>query len=93
MAFAETFAPFFADFGDDGTLAGQAVRGIYEVPVARDGIGDVLALAAQPQFTLATASVPANPFGAALVIPQGSFTVREHLPDGTGLSVLLLDKA
>ena len=93
MSFPEDFTPFFADFGDDGTLAGQPVRGIFEAPVQRQGLGDALALAADPTFTLPTASVPANPFGAALTVPQGSFKVREHLPDGTGVSVLLLDKA
>jgi hypothetical protein len=89
MSLVENLSPFFADFGDAGTLAGAPVRGIFDAAV-RDQLG---VLAADPSFQLPTAQVPANAFGAALVVPQGSYTVREHLPDGTGMSLLLLSKA
>jgi hypothetical protein len=85
----ENLPAFAADFGDDGTLAGAPVRVIFDGPgVSADGVS-----ATDPQVQLPTASVPADYYGAALVIPQGSFTVREHLPDGTGWSLLLLSKA
>lgn len=91
MAFAEDFSLLLADFGDDGTLAGAAVRGIFDEPAEANAAG--AAAAVQPQFQLPTADVPASPYGATLVLPQGNFTVREHLPDGTGMSLLLLEQA
>lgn len=92
MAFVEDLTPYFADFGDAGTLDGVAVRVIFDAAV-QGQLGGVGMLAAQPQVQIASASVPASPEGKALVIPQGSYIVREHLPDGTGLSVLTLTKA
>lgn len=90
MAFVEDTSVFFAEFGEDGTLAGQAVRGIFERPSALD-LGGIAA--AEPQFTLASTSVPGAVFDATLTIPQGSFKVREARPDGTGLTLLLLTEA
>lgn len=92
MTFVEDLTPFFADFGDDGTLDGQAVRVIFDAPVVGQ-LGGVGMLAGVTQVTVPTASVPASPEGRTLVIPQGTFTVREHLPDGTGMTVLTLTKA
>ena len=89
MAFAEDFAPYFADFGEDGTLAGVDVRVIFDARTDQQFVG-AGALSAVPQVQIATASVPAAVEGAALEIPQGSYTVREHIADGTGLSTLLL---
>lgn len=88
MPFVEDFTPYFADFGDAGTLNGAAVRVIFDMPA--DAMLSSGVIGQQPQAQIATASVPANVEGMPLVIPQGSFTVREHLPDGTGLSVLYL---
>ena len=88
MAFAENFAPFLADFGDAGTLAGQAVRGIFDAA----GSSQLGITAAEPQFQLPSASVPAAIFGATLTIPQGTYTVREAIPDGTGMTLLVLTK-
>ena len=90
MALVEDFAPFFADFGDDATLAGVAVRIIFDGP---GGTTNGMTIEA-PQVQIASASVPAAYKGAALVIATGrgagSYKVREHLPDGTGLSLLSL---
>lgn len=89
--FAEDLRIFFADAGVDGTLAGQPVRVLFDSP-ADEMLGGGL-IAQQPQVLIATASVPADVEGEPLVIPQGSFTVRAHLPDGTGMSTLHLTKA
>lgn len=93
MAFVEDLTPFLADFGDAGTLDGAAVRGIYDAPALMQGMGEIAVTAAEPQFQLPTAQVPVTVFGKVLAIPQGTFSVREHLPDGTGMSLLLLTKA
>ncbi|MBK9362999.1 MAG: hypothetical protein IPM99_18795 [Rubrivivax sp.] len=89
MPFAEDLAPFFADFGDAGTLAGQPVRVIFDVPTEQQ-LGGMGVLSSVPQVQIATASVPSGVEGATLVIPQGTYTVREHVADGTGLSLLML---
>lgn len=93
MAFAEDLVPFFADFGDAATLAGVAVRVIFDGPGGTSGGMTIEA----PQVQIASASVPAAYKGATLVVATGrgagSYKVREHLPDGTGLSLLSLTKA
>ena len=89
MALVEDFAAYALALGVDGTLAGAPVRVIFDAAgLVSSGISAV-----QPQVQLPTASVPASYQGAALVIPQGSFTVEEHVPDGTGWSTLLLQRA
>jgi len=92
MAFAEDLSIYFTDFGDDGLLAGQPVRVIYDAPFEQQ-LGGVGMAAAVPQAQIDTASVPAGVEGQPLVIPQGSFVVREHIADGTGMSLLMLTKA
>ncbi len=93
MAFVEDFSNFLADFGDGGLLDGQAVRVIFDAPVLSPALAGMVALAAEPQVQLPTASVPQPVFGKSLVIAQGAFIVREHIPDGTGMSLLLLTRA
>ena len=90
MAFVEDLAGFFTDFADDATLDGAAVRVIFDEAgiTMADGVAAVA-----PQVTIATASVPASPYGKTLTIGARSFTVREHVPDGTGLSTLILTDA
>lgn len=88
MPLTEDLSVFSADFGVDATLDGAAVRGIFDAPAAVT-VGNGAA-AVEPQFQLPTSSVPASPFGKTLTVPQGTYTVREHLPDGTGMSLLLL---
>lgn len=89
MPLAEDFAPFFADFGEAGTLAGQPVRVIFDAPVEQQ-LGGAGVLSAVPQVQIATASVPASVEGASLVLARGSYTVRERIDDGTGLTLLML---
>ena len=91
MSFVEDFTPLFADFGVDGTLAGASVRVIFDNPTQRELGGSGAAVVA-PQVQIPTASVPASVYGATLVIPQGTFKVRERDDDGTGLTFLTLGK-
>ena len=94
MAFTEDLSIFFADFGVDATLAAAPVRGIFDDDYVDSGLGARGMAGSGPAFTLASAQVPASPYGAALVVPgHGNYSVVEHRPDGTGLSVLLLEKA
>lgn len=92
MAFVEDLPAYLADFGDGGTLAGAAVRVIFDAPSATE-LGSVAMATQVPQAQIVSASVPGAVYGASLVIPQGSFTVLEHIPDGTGMSLLVLQRA
>lgn len=103
MAFVEDRTAFFADFGVDGTLAQQSttawpgdpmpfaevpVRVIFDEPVAeRDGV-----MVAMPQAQIDSDDVMHYVLGAELVIPAGTFEVREAIPDGTGLTLLMLTR-
>lgn len=87
---AESLDPYFTVFGLAATLAGQSARVIFEAP-AREADGLVSDL---PACRLPTASVPSPVVGQRLVVPLGdwfgNYTVRQHLPDGTGVSTLVL---
>lgn len=92
MAFQEDLSVFFADFGVDGTLDGAAVRVIFDAPAVGEGMAGLAMSAVAPQVQLRTSDVPAEVYGKTLVLPQGTFTVNEHVPDGTGMSTLLLQR-
>lgn len=88
MPFVEDLSIFVADFGDVGLLAGASVRGIFDAAgAAQLGISTT-----GPQFQLPSAQVPAAVFDATLVIPQGTYKVAEAIPDGTGMTLLVLTK-
>ena len=83
----------FTDFGAPATIGGTAVVGIFDNGAALGNVGPFGIASAQPKLTMATAQVPANPVGQACAVAGGSYTVAEHQPDGTGISVLLLEVA
>lgn len=89
---ADLASVFATDFGVDAVLAGQAVRVIFD-----NAGGNAAGMTVQePQVQIATASVPNPVHGQLLVVPQGTgfgnYTVREHIPDGTGMSLLILTR-
>lgn len=95
MPFAEDMSPFFntAEFASDASLAGLPVRGIFDKDYEGGDVGLSGMASTQPGFTLASASVPAGVTGLVLVHAGVSYTVVEHQPDGTGVSVLILERA
>jgi len=86
MAFAESRAAFFADFGVTATVGGVAVPAIFDAPYA-----DALGVAGtSPVLTIDSSSVtPA--YGAAVSVAGASYTVAEIHPDGTGMTRLVLE--
>lgn len=97
MAMTEDFSVFFGitDFADAALLDGQPVQGLYDSAYTV-GLQDGPGMAGElPQYTLPTASVPDDWEGKPLVITQGmgvgNYTVRGHMPDGLGISVLSLE--
>ena len=88
--FTEDLSPFFSDFAEDASLAGVAVRVVMDLP----GVAALDVITSEPSCTLPTASVPAAVVGQTLQVvtgaSAGAYTVRQHLPDGTGISTLVL---
>jgi hypothetical protein len=94
--FVEDHSAFFADFGQPTTVGGQAVQAVFDNGYALGAAGPFAGMGIatpQPRLTCATAALPADPVGAAVVVGAASYTVAEHQPDGTGISVLLLEVA
>lgn len=73
-------------------IGGVSVDGIFDGADTVSGGG--LGMAdTSPKFTLATASVPPSWHGLPFVCRGVSYTVVDHAPDGTGISVLVLECA
>jgi hypothetical protein len=95
MAFTEDFSAFFSadEFAQKVTLGGVEVRVLFDAAYALASVGAYGMAGAQPQLTLATADVPADPIGLAVLVGSNAYTVAAHEPDGTGISVLHLESA
>lgn len=95
----EDTAAFFntAEFADTATLNSVAVRGIFDNDYGNASVGSAGMASSLPAFTLPSADVPAAPVGKTLVVTSGwgagSFKVAESHPDGTGITLLLLERA
>jgi hypothetical protein len=95
MAFVENLVPFFstAEFAVDATLNGVAVRGIFDSAYQLGDVGSSGMASTAPVLTLATTDVPSSPVGKSVVVNSISYVVSAHEPDGTGVSLLLLERA
>jgi hypothetical protein len=94
MAMTEDLSVFFstAEFATAATLGGVAVTGIFDNGYSAGNVGGMGIASTQPTLTLPTASVPANPVGLAAVVASVTYTIAEHQPDGTGVSMLYLER-
>lgn len=95
MPFVEDLSVFFnADTQGfvQATLAGVAVTGIFDAAYQLGDVGGNGMATVAPVFTLATSAVPANSVGQTLVVNAVNYTVAAHEPDGTGVSLLLLER-
>lgn len=99
MAMVEDHTAFFstAEFADPATLNGVGVTGIFDNGYESAGAGLSGMSSSQPAFTLPASSVPAGSVGKTLAVSTGvgvgNYKVVEVQPDGTGLTVLLLERA
>lgn len=89
--FAENLSTFFADFGVDATLGGQTVRGVFDNNYT--DAGALGAYGTQPVFTCATASLAAVAVGDAATVQAVGYTIVGIEPDGTGVSLVRLERA
>ena len=94
MAFTEDLSVFFNEdeFAVSATLDGASVTGIFDNGYTLGAVGPTGMASAAPMFRLPTASVPASPHGKSLVTGGITYRVVGHEPDGTGVSILLLEK-
>lgn len=74
------------------TLNGVEVAGMFDNSYHAGDIGIGMA-STQPAFTTLTANVTGEAVGQLLVINGTSYYVAAHEPDGTGMSLLLLEVA
>ena len=74
------------------TLNGVEVAGIFDNAYHAGDIGIGMA-STQPAFTTLTTNVTGEAVGQLLVIHGTSYYVAAHEPDGTGMSLLLLEVA
>lgn len=94
--FAEDLADFFSDFAATGcTVGGVGVRAIFDNGYALGNVGSGgLGMAGtQPSLRVRTADMAADPVGQAVTVNAAAYTVAAHEPDGTGISLLLLERA
>lgn len=88
-----TNAAALAAFGQTVTLNSVAVQGDFQEPFDRVQFDGAAAAAAAPQVTMQSADVPQSPVGKSVVVGTVTYTVTEAMPDGHGLTTLLLEKA
>lgn len=93
--FSEDLTPFFNsdELADKAMLNGVEVVGVMEPgyqSASLDGFG--VAAGSSPTFTLASASVPAQPEGKNLVVSTGpaagTYRIANARHDGTGVCIL-----
>lgn len=94
MPMVEDLSVFFhaSEFASAATLAGVSVRGVFDNGYLQGDVGGNGMAGAQPMFTLATSDVPTSPVGASLVVNATSYRIAAHEPDGTGVSMLMLER-
>lgn len=99
--FVEDLAPFFdAESVGVSIATVNGVEGVgvqYSAAYALGNVGTLGMASSQPAITLPDTAVPADPVGTAVVITQGqgvgSYLVAASEPDGTGITVLVLEVA
>ena len=92
MSFVEDFTVFFADFGVQATHTGGAVTVIFDRAHIEAMGGEVSGTG--PIALAVTADVASfTPNATSITIGGIAYTVRDIQPDGTGMSLLVLEVA
>lgn len=82
-----------AEFADNATLGGVAVVGVFDNAFDPAAVGLSGMASALPSFTLASSNVPSNVVGLSLVHKSVTYNAAETHPDGTGMTLLILERA
>lgn len=82
-----------AAFGQPAvTVNGQPVEAVFDDGFALGTVGIGMA-ARGPALTLRTSDLTGEPVGQAATVGATAYVVAAHEPDGTGMSVLMLERA
>ena len=92
-------AVFLADFNaaavytPSGGVA-VSIAGVFDAPfeAAGDALGAVGVSSSRPQWMCRTADLTGTIVGGTLAFGGTTYTIVEHEPDGTGMSVLFLEE-
>ena len=95
MAFAEDLTAFLStnDFAVMATVNGAQVAVIYTADYTPASVGSFGMASSSPAIELRTQDVPPSPAGKPVTVNGAAYTIAEHQPDGTGMSVLILTGA
>ena len=80
------------EFGVTATINGNPVNGIYDATYFEVADGDVILESSQPAFLCRTVDVPSAKHGDIVAIGSDSFLAVGIQPDGTGVTVIQLEK-
>lgn len=81
-----------SEFAESVTLAGFPVVAIFDSAYEFGDVGGTGMASVAPVLTLATSNVPANPVGVIAIVQSISYRIAAHEPDGTGVSMLMLER-
>ena len=79
-------------FSTTAYLGGVEILGIFESAYALASVGMAGMASENPVFTTKTSLIGPDVVGQAIVIGDVQYTVAEHQPDGTGISLLVLER-
>jgi hypothetical protein len=91
--FTEDLTAFFPDFGVTATVGGADVQVIFDNAAQGTQVGILGMSGTQPAITCKTADLAADPVGQAVVVAGANYTITQHEPDGTGISLCFLEIA
>jgi hypothetical protein len=92
--FTEDLSTFFdasSGFAQQATLDGAAVEVIFDDSYAQSMVGIAGMATSRPSVLVRSTAVAADPVGLPLVVGADQYVIAEHHPDGTGVSVLVLE--
>lgn len=90
---ADDRAILLADFGIDVTWDAATFKAIFDnMYMAEDMGGSVAFAMTQPKLLCRTADISAMSEGATVTVESVNYSVRVIMPDGTGMTELMLEK-
>jgi len=82
-----------ADFGVTITWSGSEITGIFDNMYTAEDVGGSIAFAmTQPKLLCRTADINGMAEGDVVVVEAVNYYVRIIMPDGTGMTELMLEK-